>query len=101
MTPLRERGTVPPPRDNDRRATAMGSAAWAAGELGVRVAAFEAAVAIVCRCALGLGFFGRPPDEPERAEDRDLQHDEEKEDWPEPAHGAQCRDKAHCRKAST
>jgi hypothetical protein len=28
----------------------------------------------------------RPPDEPERREDGDLQHDGEKEDWPESLH---------------
>src|ERR1700710_2171578 len=99
MTPLRERGTVPPPRDDNRRATAMGSAAWAAGQLRLWIAASEATVAIVCGRALGLGFLGRPPDEPEGAEDWDLQDDEQEKDWPEALHGAQCRDKAHCRKA--
>ena len=34
----------------------------------------------------GSGCPARPPDEPERAEDRDLQDDEEKEDRPEPLH---------------
>jgi hypothetical protein len=60
----------------------------------------RAAIGILA-CCLGLGFAACPPNEPERAEDGDLEDDEEKEDWPEPTHRAQCRDKAHCRKAST
>jgi hypothetical protein len=54
----------------------MRSSAWAARQLWLGVPAFEAAIAIVCCSAFGLGFAACPPDEPERAQDRDLQDDE-------------------------
>jgi hypothetical protein len=42
----------------------------------------------ILACYFGLGFFGGPPDEPECAEDGDLQHNEQKENGPEPLHAA-------------
>src|SRR3954452_438556 len=44
------------------------------------------AVARVVRGFLRLGGSARPPDQAECAEDRDLQHDQEKENRPEPLH---------------
>ena len=79
----------------------MRSTAGAARELGFWGPVLEATIAIVCCRTFGLGFAGCPPDEPEGADDWDLQDDEQEKDWPESLHGAQCRDKAHCRKAST
>jgi hypothetical protein len=81
-TPLRERGTTPPPRDNAAAARKMMRTARASWEGAI---APRTTVGIIT-CCLRLGFAGRPPDEPKRAEDRDLQDDEEKEDWPEPTH---------------
>ena len=48
-----------------------------------------------------LRFLCGPPDEPERAEDRNLQHDEEEEDRQEPVHRPQSRPLAHTVNAST
>ena len=47
--------------------------------------ALEAAVGVV-GCASGSGALAGPPDQPEGAQDWDLQDDQEKEDWPEPLH---------------
>src|ERR1700704_4532597 len=78
----------------------MGIPPWASRELWFWVPALEAAVRVL-RLTVNLGGFACPPDEPEGAEDWDLQHDKEKEDWPEPLHRAQCRETAQRRKAST
>jgi hypothetical protein len=43
--------------------------------------------AVVIAGVLGLGLGAdSPPDEPKRSENGNLQHDREKEDWPEPLH---------------
>lgn len=63
----------------------MRASAGAAGELWLGVPASESAIAIFS-CCFGLGGFAGPPDEPEGAEDWNLQHDEQKENGPEPLH---------------
>ena len=84
-TPLRGGAPRLLPKRRRRREDGAGrGAGWAAG-------ASVEAVAGVLGGAVGLRRLARPPDEPERAEDRDLQHDEQKEDRPEPLHRRQCR----------
>src|SRR5690242_19403029 len=72
-TPLRP--AVRPPGPWPQRAPSVGTA-----------------IAVV---VLGLFVLRRllagPPDEPERAEDRDLEDDEQEEDRPEPVHRSQSR----------
>src|SRR3954470_7958500 len=94
MTPPPGRGTPSPP---------YGAAVWArvraAGPRG-GAPTLGSALCVFVR-ALRLGCASCPPDQGDRGEDGDLQHDQEKEDWPKPLHEAQCRDSAHCCKAST
>ena len=53
----------------------------------LRATIAEAMPAVLLARVLGLGLGAdSPPDEPKRAEHRNLQHDGEKEDWPEPLH---------------
>lgn len=80
-------------RSLGRSAAAMGTAARAPGQLRPRP--LQAAAAFVSCCLrFFVVLFGRPPDEPERPQNRDLQYHEQEEDGPEPRHGFQCRERA-------
>jgi hypothetical protein len=48
-------------------------------------------MAVIFSCFL-LRRAAGPPDQPESAEDRDLQHDEQEEDWQKPLHAASLED---------
>jgi hypothetical protein len=54
--------------------------------------AAEAAVGVLCGF-LWLRGLARPPDQAQCAEDRNLQDDQEKEDWPEPLHALSLEDR--------
>src|SRR4029077_9418683 len=76
--PAVRRGTLSPPNGPASR-----KAVRTAGAGGLGAPAVEALAARIFGGAVGFGRLARPPDEPERAEDRNLQHHEQKEDRPE------------------
>ena len=72
-------------RQRRRGAAAVGPAARPARQLRPRPPALEAAVGVL-GAPRARRRLARPPDEPDRAQDRDLQDDEQEEDRPEPRH---------------
>ena len=69
--------------------TAMRAAAWTARSHRLAGPAAKASVVVLGSRGLGL-LAARPPDEPKRAHDGDLEHDKEKEDRRESLHREGC-----------
>src|SRR6476646_8751050 len=79
-------GTDPLPRPTPERPVV-----WSPGS-GPKGTPSVGTALVVVLGLLGLGrLLTGPPDEPERAEDRDLEDDEQEEDRPEPVHRTQSR----------
>jgi len=64
----------------------VGAAPWTAWEPRLWPAPFAAAAVLVGCPRRFVVLLGRPPDEPERPQNRDLEDHEQEEDGPEPRH---------------